>query len=83
MKPYALHVPLSDRERKAILKRSKELSLTQGQYARKLMYGRLEPMAAVKRADLSDGTLIRIKCPDMKHPLELRSETGREKQGKK
>ncbi len=77
MKPHALHIPLSDRERKAILKRSKELGLTQGQYARRLMYGKLEPMAAVKRADLSDGTLIRIKCPDMKHALELRNEKGR------
>jgi hypothetical protein len=77
MKPHALHVPLSDRERKALLKGAKDAGLTQGQYARKLMYGKLEPMAAVKRADLRDGTLIRIKCPDMKHALELRNEKGR------
>jgi hypothetical protein len=72
MKPYALHIPLSDRERKAILKRSKELGLTQGQYARKLMYGKLEPLEAVtvKRADLSEGgTWIKVKCPDMKYPI--------------
>jgi len=76
MKPHALHVPLSDRERKAILKRSAELGLTQGQYARKLMYGKLEPMAAVKRADLRDGTVITVKCPDMRSPLTLRNEKG-------
>lgn len=77
MKPYALHVPLSDREHKALLKRSKELGLTQGQYARKLMYGKLDPLAAVKRADLRDGSVITIKCPDMKHRMELRNDKGK------
>lgn len=76
MKPHALHVPLSDRERKALLKRSQELGLTQGQYARKLMYGKLDPLAAVKRADLRehDGAWIKIKMPDMKHPLTLKND---------
>ncbi len=74
MKPYALHIPLSDRERKAILKRSKELGLTQGQYARKLMYGKLEPMAAVKRADLSDGTVITIHTSEMNHPTTFKND---------
>lgn len=75
MKPYALHIPLSDRERKAILKHSAELGLTQGQYARKLMYGKLDPLAAVKRADLRehDGAWIKIRMPDMKYPLTLRN----------
>jgi hypothetical protein len=76
LKPYALHIPLSDRERKAILKRSKELGLTQGQYARKLMYGKLEPLEAVKRADLTNGTWIKVKCPDMRTPLKLSNAKG-------
>lgn len=73
MKPIALHVPLTDRERKSIAKRAKELGLTQGQYARKLMYGKLEPLAAVKRADLRDGSVITIKSPGMRSPLKLRN----------
>lgn len=77
MKPVALHIPLSDRERKAILKRSAELGLTQGQYARKLMYGKLDPMAAVKRADLRDGSVITIKCPDMRAPMKLSNAKGK------
>lgn len=77
MKPYALHVALTDRQRKALLKGANDAGLTQGQYARKLMYGKLDPMAAVKRADLRDGTVITIKCPDMKHALELRNDGKR------
>lgn len=74
MKPYALHVPLTDRQRKALLKAAKDAGLTQGQYARRLMYGKLDPLAAVKRADLHDGTVITIKCPDMKHPLTFKND---------
>lgn len=77
MRPYALHIPLSERERKALLKRSKELGLTQGQYARKLMYGKLAPMQIVKRADLSDGTVLTVKCPDMKHAMTVRNGKAR------
>ena len=79
MKPVALHVPLSDRERKALLKRCKELGLTQGEYARKLMYGKLDPLAAVKRADLRehDGAWIKIKMPDMRSPLKLSNDGGK------
>lgn len=77
MKPHALHVPLSDREHKALLKRAKELGLTQGQYARKLMYGKLDPLAAVKRADLRDGSVITLKCPDMRSPLKLSNDGGK------
>lgn len=77
MKPHALHVPLSDRERKALLKRSQELGLTQGQYARKLMYGKLDALDAVKRANLTDGTWIKVKCPDMRSPLTLRNAKGK------
>jgi hypothetical protein len=77
MKPYALHVPLTDRQRKALLKGAKDAGLTQGQYARKLMYGKLDALEAVKRADLTDGTCIKVKCPDMRSPLTLRNEKGR------
>lgn len=77
MKHYAIHIPMSDRERKAFLKAVENSpGLTQGQYARKLMYGKLDPMAAVKRADLRehDGAWIKIKMPDMKHPLTLKND---------
>lgn len=76
MKPYALHVPLTDRQHKALLKAAKDAGLTQGQYARKLMYGKLDPLAAVKRADLRehDGAWIKIKMPDMKHALTLKND---------
>jgi hypothetical protein len=78
MKPYALHVPLTDRQRKALLKGAQDAGLTQGQYARKLMYGKLEPMAAVKRADLRDGTELSIKTPQMHAPMTVRiSKSGR------
>lgn len=77
MKRYALHVPLTERQRKALLKAAKDAGVTQGEYARKLMYGKLDPMAAVKRADLRDGSVIKIKCPDMKHALELRNDGGK------
>lgn len=74
MKRYALHVPLTERQRKALLKAAKDAGVTQGEYARKLMYGKLEPLDAVKRADLTDGTWIKVKCPDMRSPLTLKSD---------
>lgn len=75
MKRYALHVPLSERQRKALLKAAKDAGVTQGEYARKLMYGKLDPLAAVKRADLSEGsTWIKVKTPEMKYPLTLKSD---------
>lgn len=77
MKPYALHVPLTERQHKALLKAANDAGLTQGQYARKLMYGKLEPLAAVKRADLRDGTWIKIKMPDMRSPLKLSNDGGK------
>lgn len=77
MKRYALHVPLSERQRKALLKAAQDAGVTQGEYARKLMYGKLDPMAAVKRADLRDGSVITIKCPDMRSPLKLSNDGGK------
>lgn len=76
MKRYALHVPLTERQRKALLKAAKDAGVTQGEYARKLMYGKLDPLAAVKRADLRehDGAWIKIRMPDMKYPLTLRND---------
>lgn len=72
MKPHALHVPLTDRERKKLLKDSKEAGLTQGRYARELMLGRLDALEACKRADVSDGTWIKVRTPTMRHPLTFR-----------
>jgi hypothetical protein len=77
MKRVALHVPLGHREIEAIKRKAAELGMTQGEYARKLMYGKLEPMAAVKRADLRDGTVLTIKAPDMRAPMKLSNAKGK------
>lgn len=73
MKPVALHVPLSDRQRKSIERAAKDNGCTKGQEARRLMYGKLSMLEIVKRADLSDGTVLKIKTPEMKHPMTVRN----------
>lgn len=73
MKPVALHVPLSDRQRKSIEKAAQDNGHTKGQEAKRLMYGKLSWKELVKRADLSDGTVLKVKAPDMKHAMTVRN----------
>lgn len=73
MKSVALHVPLSDRQRKSIEKAAKDNGHTKGQEAKRLMYGKLSWQEIVKRADLRDGTVLKIKTPTMNHAMTVRN----------
>lgn len=79
MKPYALHVPLTERQRKALLKGAKNAGLTQGQYARKLMYGKLSGEEIMQRADTSDGTEVSVRWPGQRKAVTLKNSKAKPK----
>ena len=72
MKRYALHIPLSERQRKALLQGAKDAGLTQGEYARRLMYGKLSGEEVMKRADTSDGVEVSVRWPGQRKPVHMR-----------
>lgn len=65
MKPYALHVPLSDRQKAQIAKAAKEEGISQGEYAKRLMYGKLSGEEIMRRADVSNGVEVSVKWPKL------------------
>jgi hypothetical protein len=69
MKPYALHVPLTDRQRQAIRAAAKRLGVTQGQYVRQLMYGKLSGEEIMRRADTSEGVEVSVSWPGQRRPV--------------
>ena len=72
MKPYALHVPLSDRQKAAIVKTAKAEGITQGQVAKRLMYGKLSGEEVMRRADVSEGVEVSVKWPGHRKPIVVK-----------
>lgn len=69
MKPYALHVPLSERQKAAIVKAAKAEGITQGQVAWRLMYGKLSGEEIMRRADVSSGVEVSVRWPGHRKPI--------------
>jgi len=72
VKRYALHVPLTERQYKALCKNASALGMTKGQFARHMMYGKLSGEEIMKRADTSDGTEVSVKWPGQRKPIKLK-----------
>lgn len=72
MKPYTLHVPMSERQRQAIRAAAKRLGITQGQYVRQMMYGKLSGEEIMRRADTSNGVEVSVKWPSQGKPVVVK-----------
>lgn len=70
-KRYATHIPLSQAERRDIEHKAKELDMTIGEYVRELIYGKLDVQTLIKRVDLSDGTVLIVDAPNMRHAMKV------------
>lgn len=77
MKPHALHVPLTDRQKAQIAKAAKEEGISQGEYAKRLMFGKLSGEEIMRRADVKEGVEVSVKWPGLAKKVIVKRGLGK------